>query len=118
MNIGTATEMFDALNSGDLVMMAGDRISANTPNKTISVRILDQDCILPLGVFKFAKSMTHPVFAVSLLNTGHEQYTLIVKKLDDKNTTNMANGFAKFLEQNVLATPTQWFNFYNFFQKS
>ena len=118
MNVGTATEMFDALNNGELVMMAGDRISANTPNKTVSVRILGQDCNLPIGVFKFAKSMSHPVFAVALLNTGHEKYTLVVKKLDDKNAENMAKGFANFLENTALMAPTQWFNFYNFFTTS
>lgn len=116
MNIGTATEMFDFLNNGDLVMMAGDRISAGTPGKTISVKILGQSCDLPMGVFRFAKSMSHPVFAVILLNTGKEKYKLFVKKLDDKNVNDMANEFAVFLEKAILSAPTQWFNFYNFFK--
>lgn len=117
MNVGTATEMFDFLNNGDLVMMAGDRISAGTPEKTIPVKILDCECQLPMGVFKFAKSMSHPVFGVALLNTGHEKYTLIVKKLDDKNANNMANEFAEFIEKATLSAPPQWFNFYNFFNE-
>ena len=115
MSVGTATEMFDFLNNGDLVMMAGDRISVGTPGKTMSVKILGHECKLPMGVFKFAKSMSHPVFAVALLNTGHEKYTLMVKKLDDKNANNMATEFAEFLEKATLSAPTQWFNFYNFF---
>lgn len=114
MNIGTASEMFDALANGELVMMAGDRISANNPSKTIPVNILGQNCNLPLGVFKFAKSMAHPVFAISLVNTGHEKYNLVVKKLDN-NTNNMAHEFASFLQESALAAPTQWFNFYDFF---
>ena len=115
MDIGTASEMFDALNNGDLVMMAGDRVSATNPNKTIPVRVLGQNCNLPIGVFKFAKSMGHPIFAITLLNTGLEKYTLIVKKLDTKSADAMANEFANFLEQNALMAPTQWFNFYRFF---
>ena len=117
MNIGTATEMFDFLNNGDLVMMAGDRISASTPNKIIQAKILGRDCELPMGVFRFAKSMSHPVFAVALLNIAPEKYTFIVKKLDDKNVNNMAQEFAKFLEKNILIAPIQWFNFYKFFGK-
>ena len=117
MNIGTASEIFDSLNNGELVMMAGDRISAATPDKTIKAQILGHDCELPMGVFRFAKSMSHPVFAVALLNTGHEKYTLIVEKLDNKNVNDMANGFAKFLETNILSAPIQWFNFYKFFGK-
>lgn len=115
LNIGTASEMFDFLNNGDLVMMAGDRVAANNPGKTINAHILERDCKLPMGVFRFAKSMSHPVFAVALLNTGREKYKLIVKKLDNNNVANMARGFAEFLEKNILTAPTQWFNFYGFF---
>ena len=115
MNLGTASEMFDYLNDGDLVMMAGDRISANNPDKTIPVKILDQDCKLPMGVFRFAKSMAHPIFAVTLINIGHEKYKLTVKKLCEKNADTMANEFAQFLTESILTAPTQWFNFYNFF---
>ena len=115
-DIGIASEMFDYLNNGDLVMMAGDRISATNPDKTISVNILGQNCELPMGVFRFAKSMSHPVFAVVLLNIGHEKYKLFVKKLDDTNANNMANEFAVFLERAILSAPVQWFNFYNFFK--
>ena len=115
MNVGTAGEMFDFLNNGELVMMAGDRVSAATPGKTISAQILGRDCELPMGVFRFARAMSHPVFAVALLNIGAEKYKLVIKKLDDKNVHNMANGFAEFLESAAIAAPTQWFNFYDFF---
>ena len=108
--------VFDYLNNGDFVMMAGDRISATNPEKTIPVKILDQNCELPMGVFRFAKSMSHPIFATALLNTGHEKYELIVKKLDNQNANNMATEFSEFLEQNILIAPTQWFNFYDFFK--
>ncbi|MCR4918109.1 MAG: hypothetical protein K5912_04170 [Alphaproteobacteria bacterium] len=116
MNVGTATQMFDFLENGDLVMMAGDRISAANPTKTVSVRVLERDCELPMGVFRFAKSMSHPVFAIFLLNIGHEKYKLFVKKLDNQNATKMANEFASVLERAILSAPTQWFNFYKFFQ--
>ena len=117
MNVGTAGEMFDSLDNGELVMMAGDRLSAATPGKTISTQILGRDCELPMGVFRFARAMSHPVFAVALLNIGAEKYKLVIKKLDDKDVHNMANGFAEFLESAAIAAPAQWFNFYDFFAK-
>lgn len=117
MSVGTAGEMFDFLAGGELVMMAGDRVSAATPGKTIHTQILGRDCELPMGVFRFARAMSHPVFAVALLNIGAEKYKLVIKKLDDKNVHNMANGFAEFLESAAIAAPTQWFNFYDFFVK-
>lgn len=117
MNVGTAGEMFDSLANGELVMMAGDRVSAATPRKMIHAQILGRDCELPMGVFRFARAMSHPVFAVALLNIGAEKYKLVIKKLDDKNVHNMANGFAEFLESAAITAPTQWFNFYDFFGK-
>ena len=116
LNIGTAAEMFDYINNGDLVMMAGDRISAATPGKTVSVKMLGRECDLPAGVFRFARSMSCPIFAVALVNIGHEKYKLFVRRLDDKNVDNMATAFAKFTEQIVLSAPIQWFNFYKFFK--
>ena len=117
MNVGTAGEMFDSLANGELVMMAGDRVSAATPGKTISARILGRDCELPMGVFRFARAMSHPVFAIAVINIAPEKYKIVIKKLDDKNINNMANGFAEFLETITIAAPTQWFNFYDFFAK-
>jgi predicted LPLAT superfamily acyltransferase len=117
MSVATAGEMFDFLCSGDLVMMAGDRVSAATPGKTLRVQILGHDCELPMGVFRFARTMSHPVFAVALLRIAPEKYKIVIKKLDDKNINNMANGFAEFLEAATITAPTQWFNFYDFFVK-
>ena len=117
MSVATAGEMFDFLCGGDLVMMAGDRVSAAAPGKTLRVQILGHDCELPMGVFRFARAMSHPVFAVALLNIGAEKYKLVIKKLDDKNVHNMANGFAEFLESAAITATTQWFNFYDFFVK-
>ena len=36
-----------------------------------------------------AKDLHYPLFAVALLNTGPETYTLIVKKLDAQNVNNI-----------------------------
>lgn len=116
MNMATTTEMYGCLNFGHLVMMAGDRVSAGTSGKTIRVQILGCGCELPMGVFRFAKSMSHPVFAVSLLNRGREKYELIVQKLNNHSTDKMASEFAEFLEKSMLIAPTQWFNFYKFFK--
>ena len=117
MNVGTAGEMFDSLNNGELVMMAGDRVSAATPGKIIRVQILGHDCELPMGVFRFARATSHPVFAIAVINIAPAKYKIVIKKLDDKNINQMANGFAEFLETTTIAAPVQWFNFYDFFRR-
>ena len=116
-DISIAGTMYDNLCRGNLVMMAGDRVSATTPSKTIPATLLDCECCLPVGVFKFARSMSHPVFAISLINTGLTTYELHLKELDTTTIKSMAQEYIRFIEPLILRHPTQWFNFYNYFNQ-
>ena len=115
MSIGTAC--YDYIRSGHLVRMAGDRISAGTPEKTIQIPFLDVDCNFPMGVFTFAKLMDCPVFAIYMVNVGGEKYRLFVREIATQKSVQMLTQFTEFLEQGVLNYPSQWYNFYNFFNK-
>ena len=114
-DIGIAGAMYDNLKSGDMVMMAGDRISAQQPSRQIPIRFLDCDCVLPIGTFKFAQLMDHPTFAITVINTGAQRYQISVRKLPTTNPTSMAQTYASFLETQTLRHPHHWFNFYDFF---
>lgn len=118
-NIGVAMagEMYDALKRGELVMMAGDRISPNAPDKVINVKILDKNCALPMGVFRFARACDAPIFAIVNVKTERNTYRAFVKQLDTKSTDTMATGYAEFLERMILRYPKQWFNFFDFFNR-
>lgn len=118
-NIGMAAagDMYDALRRGELVMMAGDRVSATAPDKVINVKILDKKCKLPMGVFRFARACDAPVFAVAAVNIGGATYKLYVQELTTDKVQTMADEYAEFLERMILSHPKQWFNFFEFFQK-
>ena len=115
-NLSTAAEMFDYLNNGDLVMMAGDRTSPNSPTRYETVRFLGVDCQFPIGTFKFARAESAPIFAICLMNVGRENYKIYVKKLSVESTRQTIVEYAKFLEKLVLLYPKQWFNFFDFFE--
>ena len=117
-NLSTATQMFEYLKTGDLVMMAGDRISANSPERYETVRFLDTDCQFPVGTFKFARAESFPIFAICLMNIGHENYKIYVKKLDTKSILKMITEYADFLEKLIVKYPKQWFNFFDFFENA
>jgi len=114
-NIGIAGEMYDNLQNGDLVMMAGDRTSPNTPAKYETVSFLGIDCRFPIGTFKFARSQSHPIFAICVLNTGGEEYDVYVKQIKGDTIKEMVQKYANFLEKIILKYPKQWFNFFDFF---
>lgn len=115
-NISIAGDMYDNLRNGDLVMMAGDRTSPNSPTKYEPVSFLGVDCRFPIGTFKFARSESHPIFAICVMNQGGEQYTIYVKQIKSEKTKNMIQEYAKFLENLILIYPKQWFNFFDFFE--
>lgn len=113
-DISVAGEIYDAITRGELAMMAGDRVSANNPGRNISVEFLGKKSKLPIGVFKFAHSMECPVFAIFLLNTTHENYTLYIRQIDAKDTQTMVHEYISMLQELTLKYPRQWFNFYDF----
>ena len=116
-DVAMAGKMHDALCNGDCVMMAGDRRSPNAPDKTIVTEILGTRCELPAGVFRFARALTHPVFAIANINIGPEKYMIFVKRLGTENINVMAQEYADFLQDLIIKYPKQWFNFFDFFQK-
>ena len=115
-NMGIASQMYDFLQMGDLVMMAGDRTSANTPDRYETVSFLGRDCRFPIGTFKFGRSMSHPIFAICVMNVKNETYGIYVKKIDTTTIREMIMQYANFLQKLVLAYPKQWFNFFDFFE--
>ena len=114
--IAIAGEMYDNLVRGDLVMMAGDRTSPNAHTKYEIVSFLGKMCKFPIGTFKFAKSLSHPIFAICVMNNGGEKYTVYVKEIKSTTTKEMIEEYAKFVEKLALKYPKQWFNFFDFFE--
>ena len=116
-DISVAGEMYDNLQNGDLVMMAGDRTSPTSPSRFETVSFLGKNCRFPIGTFKFARAQSHPVFAICVMNDGGEKYTIYVKQIKSENIKEMIGEYARFLEQLVLIYPKQWFNFFDFFER-
>lgn len=116
-NIGVAVagNMYDAIKRGELVLMAGDRISPTAPDKVINVKILNHNCALPIGVFRFARACDCPVFAVVNIKTEKLKYRMFVKQLNTSSIDIMVQEYAKFIEEMMLKYPEQWFNFFDFF---
>lgn len=112
-NIGISTgiEISNLLDSGNVVMMAGDRL--NSSKNGVSVKILGKTCQLPLGVLKLAKFTGVPIFFVSCIKEN-KRYVFEIKK-SEGTLREIAEQFADFLEQQILKAPLNWANFYDFF---
>lgn len=114
-NIGveTAVEMREAISNGDLVLMAGDRLSSGSRAK-LEAEFFGRTCAWPKGVFSFAKLMESPVYVIVCVQVGWNRYKVVARKL---NIDNLPKEYVGFLEEYVKKFPYQWFQFYPFFNK-
>lgn len=117
--VETAVEMQAAIRRGDLVLMAGDRVSAGS-RKTLTHDFLGRSCAWPKGVFAFARLMEAPIFFVTCVRTGWNAYTVRVKRFvaEDAGTVKipeLLDRYVAFLAEETRAHPEQWYQFYDFF---
>ncbi len=113
--VETAVQMQAAIGRGELVLMAGDRVSAGS-GKTLVHDFLGRPCRWPKGVFAFAKLMEAPVFFVTCVRTGWNAYECHFKLFEGApSTVRLLDQYVDFLQAETLDHPEQWYQFYDFF---
>lgn len=112
----TACEMQDAIGRGELVVMAGDRLSAGSV-ATLPHAFMGRECRWPKGVFVFAKLMESPVFFATCVRTGWNSYEAHFAQYrgDASNAAGLLDAYVAFLEREVDLHPEQWYHFHEFF---
>ena len=115
----TACEMQDAIGRGELVIMAGDRLSAGSV-ATLPHAFMGRECRWPKGVFVFAKLMESPVFFATCVRTGWNSYEAHFAQYrgDASNAAGLLDAYVAFLEREVDLHPEQWYHFHEFFGSS
>ena len=104
----------EALRMGNIVSMPGDRIFGSS--RSIACTFLGTTAKFPLGPFALAAMREVPVLAVFVMKTGMKTYKVYVRRLQGKDANALCQCFAIELEKVIKKYPTQWFNFYNFWQ--
>ena len=102
----------DALRTGNIVSMAGDRIFGS--QRSVSCDFLGGKASFPLGPFAMAMQYDVPMLAVFVMKTGVKSYKIHLRKLQGNSAPMLAQCFATELEHIIKLYPTQWFNFYDF----
>ena len=100
--VETAVEMQAAIGRGDLVLMAGDRVSAGS-NATLQHEFLGRDCAWPKGVFVFARLMESPVFFVTCVRTDWNAYEAHFERAEG----DVFDAYVRFLAREARARPDQ-----------
>lgn len=109
----TGVELKQDLEQGNIVFIAGDRLSQNYEEKVISAEIFGKKISLPKGTFKLAQLMGAPIYFISALKSkGKYKVYLKKQELDD----NIIQDYITFLEKMTLVQPYQFYHFYDFFE--
>lgn len=119
----------DRLEKGEVIVIAGDRISANT-DRNIELSFLGKKAAFPYGVFLLTALLDAPtyfIFGTRCKDISMKaQYDMFVtknrisfdcgKKERQQRITELAENFARELEKHCIRHPYQWYNFYDFWK--
>lgn len=116
--VNTSIEIKEKISNGEVIIMAGDRVSQNSINN--QAKFLGRNIQIPSGTFKFAYMMESPIYFICALKE-QEKYRIYLKKFEfqgNKQETiiRMQNEYLEFIEQLVRKYPFQFFHFYDFFE--
>jgi len=130
-NMHTAILLEEKLEAGEMVVIAGDRTSADKNSKNFMLPFLGKEAPFSSGVFYMAALMNAPVYFVF----GLRRKTLSLKPKYDlhvhksslsfgssrkerfEKSELLARSFAEFLETYCKQQPFQWYNFFDFWQE-
>lgn len=130
-NIGPETILLlqERLEKGEVVVIAGDRVSANT-DRSLKLNFLGKEADFPYGVFVLISLLNAPTYFVNGLRHStlslKTEYDMFVKKNPvsfdcgrkerNERIVESAKNYAENLEKLTLTHPYQWYNFFDFWR--
>ena len=110
-----------AIDNGEIVSMPADRIFGS--QKSVECWFFGAMARFPLGGFALAVQKGVRVLAVFVMKEGYRKYHAYVREVacdrsaaKREQMSQLAQGFADQLEDIVRRYPTQWFNYFDFWQ--
>lgn len=109
----------NALAQGEVVSMPADRIAGSS--RYVEVTLLGATARLPLGPFQVTTARGLEALAVNVVKTAAKRYAVYVTPLDydraaarEEKVKQLAQAYTAELERILKIYPTQWYNFYDF----
>ncbi|WP_024989412.1 LpxL/LpxP family acyltransferase [Segatella albensis] len=115
-------EISNALAEGESVSIPADRIFGS--NRHFDIDFMGAQASFPMGPFAIAAQREVPVITIHVMKESARKYRIYIKRLDTTDGQNikvkarqLAEQYADYLQYIVERYPTQWFNYFEFWNK-
>ena len=119
-DVTTSIELKDKLDDGEILFIAGDRVSAHNKDAVFKHNFLGHNVSFPLGAFKFALILGAPVYFIVCTAEKGGKYKIHWKKFEfegrrKEKLQQLEKQYVEFLEDLTKKYPLQFYHFYDFF---
>lgn len=111
-------EINNALSNNELICFTGDRYFEGT--KCLTAPFLGQEANFPAGPFLIASRLKVPVVFVYVMKEPNLHYHLYAREANTKHRDEkgLLNAYIESVESMLKKYPLQWFNYFEFWNKS
>lgn len=111
-------EINKVIEEKQMICFTGDRFFPNT--KTLEGEFLGEAAKFPAGTFLISSRLQTPVLFVYVMRERNRHYHLYARKAEFKNrdANSLLEAYTKSIEKILEKYPLQWFNYYDFWNKS
>jgi len=107
-------EMNNALSNNELICFTGDRYFEG--GKVLSEELLGKEANFPAGAFLIASRLKVPVIFLYIMkeNAKHYQFYAEEVQFKHRDAQDLLKKYTQSIERILKKYPTQWFNYYDF----
>lgn len=111
-------EINKVIEEKQMICFTGDRFFPNT--KTLEAEFLGETAKFPAGTFLISSRLRTPVLFVYVMRERNRHYHLYARKAEftNRDANSLLESYTKSIEKILEKYPLQWFNYYDFWNKS
>jgi predicted LPLAT superfamily acyltransferase len=127
----TVIMLKETVDSGGLVVIAGDRVAAGNRDRVVGLGFLGEEAGFPLGPFVLADLLEVPAYFMTALRDRdldfRSPYAFYVERAStatgggrrgrEERARELAAEYASVLARQAALHPYQWYNFYDFWER-
>lgn len=111
-------EINKVIEEKQMICFTGDRFFPNT--KTLEAEFLGETAKFPAGTFLISSRLRTPVLFVYVMRERNRHYHLYARKAEftNRDANSLLEAYTNSIESILEKYPLQWFNYYDFWNKS